>query len=187
MVVKVNKNIINKIRHNIIVKDKKWNNINDTNCYAYALNLDLSCKEINDDRCFYNVGYISSCYKRILEKEELINALINDMKKLGISIKEVDFNYILEENEWKIALFKTDVYVDDKGRKSTDFHFIRKNYDGYWSHKVGWKDRPEKLENRKDILIAPERLNLMIEDNDGIPVKYNYIGTYRLKKKKLKF
>ena len=98
------------------------------NCYAYAIK---STFHDNDDYDYiYNLGNMSHVYYPPQNLEEAKEALILDMEKLGIECIECSLNDDVNENEWKVALFYDDYFND-----SYDFHLLRQNEDGSWSHK----------------------------------------------------
>lgn len=99
------------------------------NCYAYALG---STFKDNDTEAKYvfNLGALSKMYFPDT-KEQAEEALKADMKELGISCEKSYYEEKLEKDEWKIALF----FYDEPGDE--DFHLMREDSDGYWSHKVG--------------------------------------------------
>lgn len=120
-------------------QDYRWNLYSEGNCYCYALMLPtpeifartymsksksefehyigfLSGKEYSDD--------IGVCYDN----------LRNDLDFLGIDYYETDIDTHNSHGGYKISFLKS---IDD-------FHFIRQNTDGTWSHKRGYSSYIER-------------------------------------------
>lgn len=107
------------------------------NCYAHALN----CMFEDRDYSVYSPGIISSIFNDsdcffsndldMYFREDLFIKLIK-RDCLALSINAFTCNYDSKpyENAYKIALTYSHV--------GNDFHFIRQNSDGCWSHKPGF-------------------------------------------------
>lgn len=139
-----------------------WFNLNNTNCYAFALGLDIPEKRIikhayQPGTIGANVFSISSEKFNRLTFEEKIEI---DFKALNISAVQcqpTECSLFYYENDmiifqWIIALF----YGSGCG-----FHFMRKNSSGYWWHKRGYyleypidfDDNNCKIKDPRDCLI----------------------------------
>ena len=176
---------IEKMRNSININNNIWINYETTNCYAYALNMDLSYKELKPYEEFgvdiYNVGMISNL-KTPKTKEELVNAFKSDMKIIKIEVTDVLFDEILKENEWKVALYQTVKgidYIDNE----LDFHFAKETENGIWSHKKGKTKKTSYLDDNNEIIKNPLLAYFAIDEENGNSVKYDFIGCYKLKKK----
>lgn len=128
------------------------------NCYAYALGLQCSkisaiflnlyeYKEI--EKFYYNTGFTLTSEERaklfpirrtIAQDIEL---MMMDFKNLGIKSYESDINAKVEHDGYKIAIYE---YFND-------YHFVRQNFDGSWSHKLGYSNKFVQIDNPpKEIL-----------------------------------
>jgi hypothetical protein len=105
------------------------------NCFAYAFDyIDLpdksKCDENSCDVPFHQPGYASGYPKwgeiRTKRCPELIARLRGDIPGL---ITPIHFHDKCPRNTSKVAVIKT--------RKNTDYHFVRQDNNGYWSHKPG--------------------------------------------------
>lgn len=123
-----------EIRESINIAKQTWTNNDTTNCYAYALGLDIPDTSIK--RFAYDPGVISGQYERTecgFSYEEFIRRMIADFNALGIDYGSIDPSDPVEKNEWKIALF-----LRRSGKGLDNFHFLRQREDGLWYHKVGF-------------------------------------------------
>lgn len=152
---------INQIRQKIQIYPQSWFHIFSTNCYAYALGLDVKQSRIGEGA--YSPGYISNIPKQ-LEKpftyEELIYGLEQDFNSLGICYREVEPNNPIKNGEWKIALFTLTYFYGIYDIGLVDFHFLRQNSSGIWYHKVGFYSLPIKRDFEKKIITNPKTCNL---------------------------
>lgn len=95
------------LRSCIDLEKKEWINRYATNCYAYALGLDIPQYKIK--KYAYTPGIISNSdiylpsYDEFIY-EDLIKNIYLDLKTLGIDFKEIDPTDKIEKNEWKIAI-----------------------------------------------------------------------------------
>ena len=146
------------IRNSINTNKRRWNNILTTNCYAYALGLDIAENEIKE--CAYQPGVISCSFESIDRTEHfaystLIDCIHSDMQKLGIDIREVDPFEIVPDDEWKIALFTVFHAYEFYSEYLSDFHFLRQNKDGIWYHKPGYYKNPTNKDYNRQIITNP--------------------------------
>ena len=123
-----------EIRDSIILKEREWNNISFTNCYAYALGLDITSTLISKFDYPYIVGsfgqnlvYYKDFYNMSLEER-----LFLDLKALDIDVEKVE-DTVSDDKSWFIAMY------EDKCDKNNQkqFHFIRMSKNGIWFHKKG--------------------------------------------------
>ena len=166
------------ITKRISLKTEDWDHIYSTNCYAYALGLD-----INEDDICYDAYSIGGLYKKFTKDNTIMELSLEerfygDMEILNIQCDVVGHNYcifpskpyiegfnIYKDYSWLVA-----IYGDEK-----EFHVIRKGTDGKWYHKEGYYNEPKELTRRKTTLIDPK---------EGIPYNYDYVGTYKLNLKR---
>ena len=105
------------------------------NCYAHALN----CNYEDRDFSIYSPGAIYADFNgsEIFNDEEyffdynlFIKLVKRDCSVLSITASTCSFDSKLREQSFKIALTYS--------RTDNDFHFLRQNADGSWSHKPGY-------------------------------------------------
>ena len=163
-----------EIKQLISLKEDYWEYNFDTNCYAFALGLDIRENDIINNA--YQPGIIGSTIYDIPAKR-LINMsyeerIILDMKALKIqfsealSTEETKFNFIKNsvEKTWIIALFSN----------NKDFHFARKNYDGKWYHKIGYFGIPTSYDSNHKVITDIDSCSIL---------DYQYIKSYKLQYK----
>ena len=146
------------IRNSITLDKRIWENIFETNCYAYALGLDIAESEICDDA--YAPGTISNSLKSLANQElfrysELLECLYSDFDALGISYREVLPQEQIPADEWKIALFTSRAYYSDNIDLLDDYHFLRQHPNSIWYHKVGWYNYPTNMDDNSKPITNP--------------------------------
>lgn len=166
---------LQEIRGQIQMYPENWKNIYTTNCYAYALGLDLP--EDNICKSAYQPGTISGSsnlcdLSHSFYFKELVYGVEEDLKTLNISFRQINPKDIIEENEWKIALY-VEIYLEQKKDfLCKDFHFLRTNKNGAWIHKNGWSTSPNKLDDMANKIIDLETCDFFL---------YQYKKCYALK------
>ena len=122
---------------------KSWINIGNTNCYAYALGLDIPEWRIHWKA--YNLGYFAlfSKYKKEDELKTYEDRLIADLEFLNIDYDvcldigyHCDFDPCYEKHRDILFFQKL------KCGEDSDFHFARYGKDGKLYHKKGWGRDP---------------------------------------------
>ena len=112
-----------------------WRN---NDCYAYATNLKRPMDYIGDISGYKNKAHFS--------KEELIERLVSDMEKENVYVYETNFEQEPSDWEWKIAVFS----VETSRKEKYDYHFMREDSNGRWSHKFrGEKPTDKDLDGIK--------------------------------------
>lgn len=150
-----------------------WNNLLSTNCYAYALGIDIP-----EDKIIYRAyqpGTIGSnvfnIQLAILNKMSLEEKIYIDLKALNISFSECSQTEISCDNfendfivyQWIIALF-----LSDDG----DYHFMKKSWDNIWWHKRGYNlENPINYDDNFETIYNPVKCEL-----DG----YKYVKCLKL-------
>ena len=109
------------------------------NCYSYALQLDI---DLNTSKYFI-LGYIANRKLEKYNKVRVIDSFLKDCEKLNISACETNI-----EAENLIDTYKIAIFI--KPELLNNFHVIRQNIDGTWSHKPGWYRNPERIELDND-------------------------------------
>lgn len=104
---------------------------NKENCYAYMLGSDFEDNDPDEDY-IYNLGCISQTImpRTIPEAEE---AFYKDMDALGVDCRRCELDAKVNPGEWKIVFFFEGTFTDEY-----DFHFVREDKGGGWSHKAGF-------------------------------------------------
>ena len=165
---------LNEIRGKIQVYPDSWVNIYDTNCYAYALGLDVC--ESSICRGAFIPGVISGVnsfdvFSKDFDYDSFIEGLENDFQLLNILYREIEPEEKIDADEWKVAL-----YVDFDVRGFLfDFHFVRTNPQEVWMHKVGFSGPPTVNDYYDNAIIDPRKCELDT---------YEYKKCYALKLKK---
>ena len=162
---------VDKIRNSIDLKKDNWINMEDTNCYAYALGLDI--KEDDIMPYAYIPGTISNS-KDYLPKnamftnDMLINNIYLDLDFLGIDYREINPKDKIDSDEWKIALFISYIFGNNY-----DYHFLRE-VDNIWYHKNGYGGPISKYDSKGRVITNPKNCNFNLKD-------YNRCLSLRLK------
>lgn len=110
------------------------------NCYTYAM--DFKYPEVfrdiyhnfSETRMNFNVGFIGN-RKNMHTKspEEIIENFYKDCEYLNISVYDSGYSEEIKHDGYKILFF-----IRKGSYKPIDFHFMRQNIDGSWSHKNGY-------------------------------------------------
>ena len=155
---------LNEIRGQIQINPQNWINLGTTNCYAYALGLDI--RESRICKSAYQPGTISGVFDPTILREyflysDLIKNIEKDLSALDIFYREINFNDKIDLDEWKIALF-AETYNNDLDVFVSDFHFIRANSKGVWTHKPGYFGSPSKKDYSSQIITDLEKCDLYL-------------------------
>ena len=131
------------------------------NCYAYALGSEFSDPDRGGPIINYvfNLGSLSKkgFPKKITQVKEVFMA---DMDALGVECKEASYGEPLQDGEWRVLLlYKAPKECSDNGWSGYDFHFVRENNNGIWSHHGGglWSQVEILKKHPKDIDWSKER------------------------------
>lgn len=148
------------LHSNMVKRTRKWKHRFTTNCYAFALGLDV--REGKVMPCAYIPGNIGSSqekieYKHIFTYQNLITNIYDDLVYMRIKFREIDPMEIVDEDEWKIALFTTMLAYEDYVEYLSDFHFLREGEDGTWYHKLGWLRGVRNKDFHGDIITDPRK------------------------------
>lgn len=149
-----------------------WENAMDTNCYAFALGLDIPEDEIVKNA--YQLGVIGATLNDIdlksLFKMTYEERLALDLNSMQIPFRECDPLEKLKFEQYKIAMFANYSIKND-------FHFMRQDPDGIWWQKWGGLiSYPINKDNDKKIITNPRTCNIG---------DYQYIKTYALTNRNL--
>lgn len=143
-----------ELRRQINLNKKHWKHILTTNCYAYALGLDIPERRISNNDYF--PGMISNFINKrppFYTYSELLQGLYADLEALGIEIREIGPNEEIAKGEWKIALFAGE--VDMMPELFYRIHFLRQRKNGIWYHKK-WYKRVSNKDDNHQIITNPE-------------------------------
>ena len=128
---------LQEIRDSIDLNKTIWKNIGDTNCYAFALGLDVVEESIIEHAYIPGVmsgSSIKLCndneFDNSFKYDDFINNLYMDLNFLGISYREIYSDEKITDDEWKIAIYTSPHILGG----CDDFHFLRLCNDGYWHH-----------------------------------------------------
>ena len=112
------------------------------NCYFYALNINinkifmLSYHKLMRSNLLTNLGLNKPrCY--LYSASNILDYLYSDLEYLNIAYYNSDINMINKHNGYKIAIFREVNY-------QMDYHFIREDINGLWSHKLGYTNKYER-------------------------------------------
>ena len=155
-----------KIKRMIELKTTSWAHVGLTNCYAFALGLDVCYFDIS--RNAYAPGiFFERRYKTSTKGLSFEEKLIRDLDALEIDYQETDpFTKIDPNNKEKVEYLIT--LLEGHG----DFHFLRKdNVNHTWYHKRGWVEYPKNTDDQGLIIINPK--SAIISD-------YQVVKTYQL-------
>ncbi len=160
-----------KIKYLISLREEYWENNFDTNCYAFALGLDIPENEIVKKA--YQLGVIGAIVKQIpmeiLKKLSFEERLILDLEVLDINWQT---STIDDSSDFKIGNDYTDLWwIISLLSNGENFHFIRKSYDGIWYQKWGYFAPVINFDFDKKIITNPN------EANFG---EYKLVKTYKL-------
>lgn len=148
---------LNEIRGKIQMYPENWVNMYSTNCYAYALGLDIRQSNICDYA--YQPGTISETTNIFKSKyfsyDMLIKGIESDLELLQIAYRNVEEDEKLALNEWKIALF-----VDKYHGSLIDFHFLRQKENGIWLQKKGYQGTISKRDHSDEVIVSPSSAEL---------------------------
>lgn len=148
------------LRANIVLNSRKWKHRFTTNCYAFALGLDI--KESKIMPCAYIPGNIGSSREKIeythcFTYNNLINNIYDDLLYMRLKFREIDPMEKPLEDEWKIALLTTLLAYEDYLEYLSDFHFLREGSDGTWYHKLGWFKGVRNKDSKGRIITDPRK------------------------------
>lgn len=151
-----------KLSTNSPLFDEKEGKYNNCNCYCYALGItapDIFAKTFEykeiDDFC-HNIGFMTNEMHSSSDLDDNLYWLQKDLEKLEIDSYECTMLGDAKHGGYKIAFFKSPY----------DFHFIRQNIDGIWSHKLGYTPTIEKVEMPQERVLG----------------RYNYVKTLEIVK-----
>ena len=136
-------NIVQKVKAEVAknnyppIFESKIINLSVRNCYAYALNLEVS----DPNKRVFLPGCISSESENvnIFDGSKLMDRLKRDLNFLGFAYRPND--KYLKGGEYRIAIYGLPTLHD----MPIGFHISRQGKDGYWSEKRNWKAKPQRL------------------------------------------
>lgn len=159
-----------------------WKYVLETNCYAYALGLDIPVNYLAkyEDSIHYDPGFFGGMnLSAPFTEEKLFAHILSDMDALNLCCSEVSPDYNFGKNEWKIAVFGA---VTDKEGKYKDFHFLRQTKPGFmWTHKQGFNLEPTNCDSDNKVILDPTKCKLYVQAEDNI-FDYKYLKTLCLGK-----
>lgn len=148
------------------VENSRWTYYNQANCYNYAISLLLDISQLDP-------GDIAGlARKKMYTDAELVERVYADMHVLGLEIRPSTLEeYLMDENSWKIAVMNCDTKVYER----YDYHFLRENIPGIWSHKLSDSQHSTEYDSRHQLMTDPVKAKF----------HYNYhlVGYFVLTKK----
>lgn len=163
-----------EIKQLISLKEDYWENNFDTNCYAFALGLDIPENEIIYNA--YQPGIIGSTIYGLPAKI-LINMSFEERVFLDMRALKIQFNETLPSDETKYKFIKNSIektWIVALFSNNKDFHFVRKSYDGKWYHKIGYFGKPTIYDSNHKIISGIESCTIL---------DYQYVKSYKLQYK----
>ncbi len=160
-----------EIRDAISIKEEDWDYTLDTNCYAFALGLDV--RESDIVKGAYQLGVMGSIIFGVkldeLKKMSLEDRLLLDLKALNIQCSE---DVISANSGLKVGRKYSDLWwIISLLTNGKTFHFIRKSYSGIWYQKWGYFGPVINYDFNQKIIINPDKANFG---------EYEIVKTYRL-------
>lgn len=154
---------LENLKNQIDLKEGNWINTSSTNCYAFALGLDIPQDKICESA--YYVGHIYRHYNHIKARYTPRDLLLqHDFETLSLIYKESNLNDKINKGEWKIAYFDS-IY-------ECGFHFFRQTENGIWWHKFDYDYIPTCLDNDDKIITDPTSCNVNLR---GLELQKCYI------------
>lgn len=146
---------LKEIRDRIDLNPHPWINLDDNNCYAYALGLDVD--ELDIFPLAFQPGVISDAPNSLwmcnrFGYSDLTSSIYSDLMALGIDYREISPLEKIEDNEWKISLF-----VNELCGALIGFQFLRQLPDGVWYYKDGYGGEVKNCDSNGDIILNPEK------------------------------
>ena len=151
---------VNGLKH-IPKKWAQWTVCNNTNCYAYALNLSKNPITQNPFRDWSHVQPGSLCNrKKFIDWnsvlfghdakgiERFVKEFREDCKYINYEVRKSSLKECRKGEWWKVVLYF------EKG----DYHWYRQNDDRTWSHKVG-SNSVKRTDHSGKIITNPEICN----------------------------
>lgn len=143
------KKILNKNNYPTDFNLDLWSTVYDnTNCYAYAIDSYIADTLKYPNSIYYPGSFSGAPFCHEYTKETILEGFDLDMKSLGFVYFKSSLSEPLEEGEFKVLI--------SVNNKSGDFHFMRQDLDGFWSHKRGWNGLPMNLSKAGEKILNPE-------------------------------
>lgn len=159
-------------------KKRDWNSKKTTNCYAYALGIDIPEYEVLS--CGYEPGAISGVPFSLVGQiqfnyRSLLESIYADFEALGLDYTLCDPTQEIVGDGWKISLFTTSPIYTYNDVVFSDFHFMRQADNGFWYHKKGYSG---------SIVRRDDNFRLIKDSSSCYMNRYLYKESYILSKKK---
>ena len=97
-------------------------------------------------------------------------AVANDAREWGITFEGIEADALMDPGEYKVALM-----IGDKG----DYHWVRQNYDGTWSHKRGITE-VTNLDASGNVIYDPNKADFNYGDQNPSGDNYKIVGYYAI-------
>lgn len=127
------------------------------NCLAYALNLININGDIERDGFFG----IKTIEKKAYSSTEIYLMYLELFMLMNIHYKICTYKMPVPEGYYKIAMYIT----------TKDVHWMRQDNNGTWSHKLGWRCKPQNKDRQGKPILSPENADIAIS---GEILEINY-------------
>lgn len=118
------------------------------NCLAYALNL----VNVNEEIIKHNTFGLIELTKMSYSPMEMHVIFEKVFISMNIKYKICSYKKKVPKGYYKIAMLI----------ETNDVHWIRQDSDGTWSHKPGWKYKPQNKDRQGKIILNPEKADIAI-------------------------
>lgn len=111
-----------------------------TNCYFYAIHKPISSSKYYEGMGpgYFSNTTIKNYYSRSSYTKQIIKAFRNDMRKFGRRFHDLRIYYARGKYEMRPRCYKIALFIRYNSSGFTnDYHFVRQDESGYWSHKMG--------------------------------------------------
>jgi hypothetical protein len=151
MIVKEKKLFLGNIKNALFPPE--WDASNDScytldpynyNCYAYALQLRIPLIAYEDIN--YQPGFLTNATpcNKVYDQQSLLTGFLSDCEFLGLKAEETETDSPLMKSAYKIMVCHYDPAIQD-------FHFVRQNKDGNWSHIESWGEKPTLVSAQSEL------------------------------------
>lgn len=124
------------IKSNILISNR--------NCYLYAL--DINVKFPIKKEYISLFGTLSGTYKENMTDLESFESCFAELSILNLNYCECKLETPIPKGYHKIAIYYT----------TDDIHWLRQDFDGAWSHKIGWHQEPTNKDVYGSKILNPE-------------------------------
>lgn len=121
------------------------------NCLAYALNL-VNGEIYKSSLTNFLSEILGQESKNEYPAKEIYGRFIKFFELIGVNYRKCSFITKVPKGHYKIAMLI----------ETEDVHWLRQDKDGTWSHKPGWKFKPQNRDKQGRIIRNPRRAKIAI-------------------------